>query len=111
MINYENLRLYLRLGSKLKKKIHCILEFNQSWWLKQHAELNTQKRIEAEKNGYQDGKGLNKLMKNAVYGKGKENLRNKIDVKLVSNKKDQDGKAHEQMNEQCCIQKNNRKRK
>ena len=32
-------------------------------------------------------------MNNAVYGKAKENLRKTIDVKLVSNKKDQHGKA------------------
>ena len=92
VIDYENLQLYLRLGPK-PKKIHCILELNQSRRPKQHVELNTQKRIEAEKNGYQDGKALNKLMNNAVYGKAKENLRKKIDVKLVSNKKNQDGKA------------------
>ena len=92
MIDYENLQLYLRLGPK-PKKIHCILELNQSRRPKQHVELNTQKRIEAEKNGYQDGKALNKLMNNAVYGKAKENLRKTIDVKLVSNKKDQHGKA------------------
>ena len=40
VINYENLQLYLRLGLKLK--IHGILEFNQSQWLKQYVELNTQ---------------------------------------------------------------------
>ena len=33
------------------KKIYCVLEFNQSQWLKQYVEFNTQKRIEAEKNG------------------------------------------------------------
>ena len=27
----------------------CVLEFNQSQWLKQYLELNTKKRIEAEK--------------------------------------------------------------
>ena len=32
-------------------------------------------------------------MNNAVYGKAKENLRMTIDVTLVRNKKDQDGKA------------------
>ena len=87
VIHYENLKLYLRLGLKLKK-IHRALEFNQSQWLKQHVEFNTQKRLEAEKNGDKDGKALYKLMNNAVYGKTMENLRNRIDVKLVSNKKD-----------------------
>ena len=87
VIHYENLQLYLRLGVKLKK-LHHVLEFNQSQWLKQCVEFNTQKRIEAEKNGDKDGKALYKLMNNAVYGKTMENLRNRIDVKLVSNKKD-----------------------
>ena len=61
-----------------------VLEFNQSQWLKPYIEFNTQRRIEAEKNGDKDGK----LMKNAVYGKRIENLRNRIDIKLVNNKKD-----------------------
>ena len=50
VIRYEKLNLYLSLGLKLKK-IHLALEFNQSQWLKQYIGLNTQKRIEAEKNG------------------------------------------------------------
>ena len=50
--------------------------------------LNTQKRIEAEKNGDKDGKVLYKLMTNVVNGKTAENVRNRIDVKLVSNKRD-----------------------
>ena len=70
------------------KKIHCILEFNQSQWLKPYVEFNTQKRIEAEKNWDKDGKVLYKLMNNSVYGKTMQNLRNRINVKLVSNKKD-----------------------
>ena len=82
--HYENLQLYLRLGLKLKK-IYRVLEFNQSQWLKQYVEFNTQKIIE-EKNVGKDGKALHKLMDNAVYGKAIENVRNRIDVKLVSNK-------------------------
>ena len=87
VIYYENLQLYLRLALKLKK-IQRLLELNQFQWLKQYVEFNAQKRIEAEKNDEKDGKALYKLMNNAAYGKRMENLRNRIDVKLVSNKKD-----------------------
>ena len=51
MLHYENWQLYLRLGLKLKKN-------TPSQWLKPYVELNTQKRIEAEKNGHKDGKAL-----------------------------------------------------
>ena len=44
------------------RKIHRILEFNQSQRLKQFVEFNTKKRIEAEKNVDKDGKALYKLM-------------------------------------------------
>ena len=65
-----------------------MLEFNQSQWPKQYVEFNTRKRIEAENNDGKDGKTLYKLMNNAACGKTMENLRNKIDIKLVSNRKD-----------------------
>ena len=70
------------------KKIHQVLEFNQSQWLKQYVEFNSQKRIEAKENGDKDGKAFYKLMNNAVYGKTMENLGNRIDVKLLRHKKD-----------------------
>ena len=54
--------------------------------LKQNAEFNTQKRT--EKNGDKDGKTFYKLMNNAVYGKTMKNVKNRINVELVSNKKD-----------------------
>ena len=57
IIHYENLQRYLRLGLKLKQ-ICRILEFNQSQWLKQYAEFNTHKKIEAEKDGGKNGKVL-----------------------------------------------------
>ena len=65
VIHYGNLQLYLRLGLRLKK-IHHVLEFNQSQQLKRYIELNTQKRTEAEKINGKDSKALYKLMNNAV---------------------------------------------
>ena len=49
LFHYENLHYYLRLGLKLKK-IHHVLEFDQSRLIKPYVELNIQKRIEAQKN-------------------------------------------------------------
>ena len=57
VIYYEELKLYLRLGLKLKK-IHRILEFKQSQWLKQYVDFNTQKIIKVENNVDKDGKAL-----------------------------------------------------
>ena len=46
------------------------------------------KWIEAGENGHKDEKALYKLMNNPAYGKTIENLRNRINVTLVINKKD-----------------------
>ena len=42
VVNYKNLKYYLSLGMKLKK-IHGILKFKQSNWLKVFTEFNTEK--------------------------------------------------------------------
>ena len=47
--HHEKLKLYLRLGLKLKK-IHRVLEFNQSQWLKSYFKYITQE-IRSRKNG------------------------------------------------------------
>ena len=75
----------MKLGLKLKKKIHRVLEFNQSQWLKSYIEFKTQ--TEAEKNNDKDGKALYKLMNNAIYRKAMEKLRNRINIKLVIKEK------------------------
>ena len=45
------------------------------------------KKTEARKSNDKYGKALYKLMKNAIFGKTMEKLRNRIDVKLVNNEK------------------------
>ena len=60
----------------------------QSQLLKEYVQFNTKKRIEAEENGDKNGKALYKLVDSSMYRETMESLRNKINVKLVSKKKD-----------------------
>ena len=59
VLHCENLKLHLKLRLKLKK-IHCVLELDQSQWLNLYVEFAKKERIEVEKKDDKDRKVLHK---------------------------------------------------
>ena len=80
VIHYKNLIQCLKAGLKLKK-IHRGIKFIESEWMKPYIEMNTNLRTKAKNNFEKD---FFKLMNNSVFGKTMENIRNRVNVKLVN---------------------------
>ena len=85
-VHYRNLQLYVSLGMKIKK-IHRVMQFEQSCWMKPYIDLNTEKRKEATMRNDKVGKDLFKLFNNAVFGKIMENFRKRINFEMVTPRK------------------------
>lgn len=78
VIHYKNLKQCLRAGLLLKK-VHKVLEFSQTQWLKSYIDLNTRLRTAATDNF---SRNLFKLMVNSTFGKTIENVRKYQKVNL-----------------------------
>jgi hypothetical protein len=89
VVHYKNLRLYKQLGMKVKK-VYRVLEFDEKPWMKPYIHLNTELRKKAK---FSFEKDFFKLMNNSVFGKTMENIRKRVDIKLVKT----DGSENEKL--------------
>ncbi len=81
VLHRTNLKLYIRLGLKLTK-IHRGTKFEEKDFMKKYIDLNTELRMKGTTDFEKD---FFKLMNNSVFGKTMENMRNRVNVKLVTN--------------------------
>ena len=66
-------------------KIHRVIKFKQSNWLREYIDFNTEKRRSA---GSIFESNFLKILVNRIYGKSMENIRKIINVRLINNSKD-----------------------
>ena len=85
IVHYKQLKFALRHGFVLTK-VHRILSFEQNSWLKTYIEFNTEKRKEAANEKNEFGVLLYKLANNVIFGKSVENLRDRMKVRIASDK-------------------------
>ena len=81
--HYRLLKLYLEKGLELTR-VHRVLRFKQSPWLKPYIDLNTQLRQRASSKFEEN---LFKLMNNSFFGKTCEDVRKYRDVKIAMTEK------------------------
>ena len=105
VVHYENLRFNVKHGLQLIK-VHGILKFKQSAWIKPYIDFNTAKRKLSSLQAH------NKNVNTKVFGKTMECLRKRIDLELVTNptraKKLHTPLAHYQRQSRIGYNQNNR---
>jgi hypothetical protein len=83
VVHAEVLRFYVKHGLQVTA-IHRAVIFRQSAWLAPYIFANTQKRTAATTEA---AKSFYKLMNNAVFGKTMENVRDRSDIQLVTERR------------------------
>jgi hypothetical protein len=83
MVHYRLLKFYLAHGLVIRK-IHRVIKFRQSAWLKVFIDFNTNERAKCKLANDLIGADFFKLMNNSVYGKTLENVRKHKDIQLFT---------------------------
>ena len=81
VLNIKSLHQALKHGLKLVK-IHRIISYDQSDWLKSYIDENSKRRAKSA-NDFE--KNFFKLMNNVIYGKTMENVRKRVNIKFCTN--------------------------
>ncbi|XP_072018277.1 uncharacterized protein [Amphiura filiformis] len=81
VVHHVALKLYLNLGLKLTK-VHRGIKYREEAFMKSYIDKNTRLRTKAKSDFEKD---FFKLMNNSVFGKTMENIRNRVNVHLVTN--------------------------
>ena len=82
ILHYKNLSQCLDLGLRLIR-IHRGIKFEESEWLKSYIDMNTKLRTKAINNFEKD---FFTLGNNSVFGKTMEDIRKRVNVKLVNDR-------------------------
>ena len=77
-------KYYFLKHGLILKKVHKVIIFNQSAWLKPYIDMNNELRTNASNDFKKD---FYKLKNNSVYGKTMENIRKHRDIYPVTNEK------------------------
>ena len=78
VVHYRNLKLYVHM---VTTKVHRVLTFKQSSWLKAYIDFNTHHR---SLSGNSFLRNFFTLMNNSVFGKTQENLPKRVQVDLIT---------------------------
>ena len=79
-VHYAVLKFYLSLGLTLNK-VHRVIKYRQKAWLKEYIDFNSKERASSQ-NDFD--KSFYKLKNNALFGKTMEDVRKRMNYKLVT---------------------------
>ncbi|XP_022794378.1 uncharacterized protein LOC111333124 [Stylophora pistillata] len=99
IVHHETLKLYKSLGMKIGK-IHRVISFDESPWMREYIDLNTDLRAKAQNDFEKD---YFKLMNNSCFGKTMENIRKRVDVRLVNSEEKAKRLANKVNFDHCTI--------
>ena len=80
IVHFAALKFYLTMGMTLNK-VHRVIKYKQKAWLKEYIDFNSKQRAQSSNSFDKD---FFKLKNNALFGKTMEDVRKRINYKLIT---------------------------